>query len=508
MAQTSKNLIFKNTLFLFLRSFLVLLVGLYTSRVQLAKLGIEDYGTYSIIGSVMLLFGTVRSMFTNAIQRYLNYSQNGGKYDQGQIFNASLLLQLILTGAFLLLTETLGLYALCHLNLSPDQFRAAHIVYQITIASALVSILTVPYDALIIAHERLDVFAWLSILSSLLNLAVVYLLSLGPFSRLINYSILLFLVTCTMRAITAVYCHRHFKESRIRKTYNKPLLKEMSAFAGWNFLGYSGYSIMHQGVNYLLNLAGGVVVNAARAIAYTITGKAFEIAFNANTAFKPQTNSAAAEKDSSNFHKLLGHTANVSYSVFLLIIVPVLIFARPLIHLWLGQVPKYVIVFLLAISPYYLLRAMHELVNQFFVSIGEMKWYSIIELSTMILIIPLAWALLKSGQPFWTVLLCMSVLEALSHAGSVWLGAKKYRFPFKRYAKDVYLPFLLVSSLSIVLVAAAYCFGLAETEHWGQIILCGLGIECILAASIAFIVLSKQERSAIIMIISRWFKKA
>jgi len=507
MPQTSEKLIFKNSLLLSLRSFLVMLVGLYTSRVLLAKLGIEDYGTYNIVGSVVVLFGSVRAMFTNAIQRYLNYTKNGGEYNQVQVFNASLLLQLILAGAFLILTETLGIYALHNLNLTPEQHRDAQIIYQIAVATALVSIITVPYDALIIAHEKMDIFAWLSVLSSLLNLGIVYLLSLGPFSRLVNYAILVFLASCIIRGITAAYCHRRFKESRIQKTYSKPLLKEMTAFAGWNFLGYAGYSIMHQGVNYLLNLAGGVVVNAARAIAYTITSKANELVLNANTAFKPQTNAAAAEQDPSNFHKLLGYNAKASYSVFLLIMVPVLIFAQPFIQLWLGQVPEYVIVFLLAISPYYLLRTLHELVNQFFVSIGQMKWYSIIELATMILILPLSWALLKGGRPFWTVFLCMFVLEAVNHAGSVWLGARKYSFPFKRYAKDVYLPFLLVSSLSALLVIAAYRFGLAQLELWGRIILCGLGIECILATAMAFIVLSKQERHAILGHISLWIKR-
>lgn len=479
----------------------MLMVGLYVSRVLLKKLGIEDYGVYNIVGSIVVLFGMVRNMFTNAIQRFLNYSKNEEGDKQNEIFNAGLRLQLLLAGGFLVLTETIGLYAFIHLNLTEEQFTVAHVVYQMTIASAVVSILTVPYDALIIAKERMNIFAWLSIINSIMNLGVVYLISLGPFSRLVNYAILLFMVTCVIRCITIGYCCRNFKECRIRQIQDKMVMREMTGFAGWNFLGFAGLNVMHQGVDYLMNLAGGVVVNAARGVAYQVMGCANMLVSNADMAFKPQTNAAAANTDKSEFYKLLGYNAKTAFVCYLLIVVPLLIFARQAIGLWLGQVPEYVVDFLLAISPYYLLRSLHQLVNQFFVSIGEMKWYQVIEVCTMVMIIPMAWALLKGDYAFWTVFVGMTVVEAVNHAGSVWLAVRKYRFPLRYFVREVYLPFVIVTTVAFVMVYGAYEMGVPKMVSWSEIIGTGACVESAMLATIGLIVLNREERKRLVDVI-------
>ena len=299
--KSSKRLIAKNTVFLVGRSIFGILIGLYASRILLAKLGIENYGTYHIVGGVVVMFNSIRSLFTNAIQRYLNYSK-GDTQKQNLIFNTGIQVQLILVGVFLIIAESIGLYAVLHLNLSEEQFKAAHVVYQLSVAAAVILMLTIPYDALIISKEKMNVFAWLSILGQVLSLGIIYLIGLGPFSLLVNYAILVFAVSLFLRYVSVTYCQRHFEESRIRKIHDKTLISEMTAFAGWNFLGRTGLYVSHQGIDYILNLTGGVVVNAARSITYSVMKGANALVGNANMAFKPQTNAAAANEDKKEFY--------------------------------------------------------------------------------------------------------------------------------------------------------------------------------------------------------------
>ena len=504
----SNQLIAKNSFFLVSRSILGLVIGLYTSRVLLAKLGIDDYGVYHVVGSVVIMFNSVRMLFTNAIQRFLNYSK-GNIDKQNEIFNAGIRVQLLLSIVFVLLAETIGLYAFLNLNLSEEQFEPAHIVYQLSVATAVVSMMTIPYDALIVANERMNVFAWLSVLGMLFNLGIVYLISVGPFSTLINYAILVFLVSILLRFISAAYCKRHFEESQVRRFHNRTLVGEMTRFAGWNFLGRTGLYVSHQGIDYILNLSGGVVVNAARSIAYKVMGCANMLVGNADMAFRPQTNAAAADGDKREFYKLLGYNAKTAFVCYLLIVVPLLIFAQQVIGLWLGQVPEHVVVFLLAISPYYLLRSLHELVNEFFISIGEMKGYQIIEISTMALIVPVAWLLLGGGYPFWTVFICMAVFEALNHACTVWFACKKYGFPLGYFLKDVYLPFVGMTIIAVCMVYGGWTCRLAKVESILEVAGWCVVIGMVMLTSVACIVLKRQERESLYHMITqkRWKQK-
>ena len=490
------------------RSILGLVIGLYTSRVLLAKLGIDDYGVYHVVGSVVIMFNSVHALFTNAIQRFLNFSK-GDCSKQNEIFNAGIRVQLLLSVAFVLLAETIGLYAFLHLNLSEEQFAAAHIVYQLSVATAVVSMMTIPYDALIIAKEKMNVFAWLSVLRMLLNLGVVFLISVGPFSNLMNYAILVFLVSLLLRLISAGYCKRNFEESKVGRFHNQALIGEMARFAGWNFLGRTGLYVSHQGIDYILNLSGGVVVNAARSIAYKVMGCANMLVNNANMAFKPQTNAAAANEDKSEFFKLLGYNAKTAFVCYLLIVVPLLIFARQAICLWLGKVPEHVVVFLFAISPYYLLRSVHELVNQFFISIGEMKGYQVIEISTMALIVPAAWLLIRSGQPFWTAFICLVVFELLNHVCTVWFASRRHGFPLRYFIWDVYLPFAMMTVVAFCMVYGGVFFGLGEVESLLDVVGWCLVIELMMLALTAVIVLRRQERELLCALMAKklWVQK-
>lgn len=504
----SKRLIIRNSASLCIRSVIIALIGLYASRVLLKKLGVEDYGVYHIVTGVVLMFSSLRTMCTNAIQRFINYSKGeGNREKQVLVFNTGIQAQLILAIAFILLTESVGLYALWHLNLSNAQFSDAQIVYQLTIMTMVLSIVTVPHDALILAHEEMSVYARISILDWSLQLAVIYLINSGPFSKLVNYAILLFAVSCFIRLVTLCYCHRHYEESRLTRIHNWKLMKELYTFAGWNFLGYSGFNIAHQGVNYLLNLTGGVVVNAARSITYQVMSGVNTLVTNTNMAFNPQTNAAAAGDNKTHFYRLLGYNAKASFVCYLVIVVPILIFAKPLISLWLGQEPPFVVTFLMAISGYHLLLSLHVLVNQFFISIGQMKWYQLIEFFSILTILPCAWMLLRVGYPLWTVFIVMAIMELINHSGAVLLAMRKYDFPIRYFMKEVYMPFILMSMIAFIVVMVAYKIGAADCEGLVVVVSWIVAIECLMAVASYLIVLHKNERTQLQRIMLEWIEK-
>lgn len=494
--------IVKNSILLFFRSIFVLLIGLYASRVLLEKLGIEDYGVYHIVGGLVLMFNSFRTLFTNAIQRFLNFERGQGDYERvNRVFVTGMQVQLILSIVFLALAESIGLYAFLHLNFPEDRFQVALIVYQLTIATTLVSIATLPYDALIISNEKMNVYAWLSVWGSILHLGVVFLIDIGPLSHLVNLAILTLVTTVLMRGIAIAYCVRHFPESKLTKVFDRSLMKDMGQFAGWNFLGYTGLNITHQGVNYILNQYGGVVVNAARSIAYQVMRGTNMLVSNVNIAFKPQTNAAAASEDKRLFYHLLGYNAKAAFVSFLLIAVPILIFARQVLDIWLGQVPDYVVSFIFALSSYHLLRSLHELVNQFFVSIGEMREYQMIEICTMVFIIPVAILMLENDQPFWSVFVCMTGLETMNHGLTVWLAVRKFGFPLRLFIKDVYLPFGGMTGLAVCMIIGALQMGISETCSLVGVVLWTIGIEGLLLLVTFLTVFNKEDRYRILNIL-------
>lgn len=494
--------IVKNSILLFFRSIIVVVIGLYASRVLLKKLGIEDYGVYHIVGGVVLIFNSFRTMFTNAIQRFLNYERAQGDCERvNRVFVTGMQVQLALSIAFLVLAETLGLYAFLHLNIPEDRFQVALVVYQLTIVTALVSIATLLYDALIISNEKMNVYAWLSIWGSILHLGVVFLIDIGPLSHLVNLAILTLVTTVLIRGMAIVYSVRHFPESKLSNVYDRSLVRDMGQFAGWNFLGYTGLNITHQGVNYILNQYGGVVANAARSIAYQVMKGTNMLVSNVNIAFKPQTNAAAASVDKRQFYHLLGYNAKAAFVSFLLIAVPILIFARQVLDIWLGQEPDYAVDFIFALSGYHLLRSLHELVNQFFVSIGEMREYQMIEICTMVLIIPVAILLQEDDWPFWVVFVCMTGLETVNHGLTVWLAVRKYAFPLRLFIKDVYLPFGEMTGLAVCMIIGALQTGICETCSIAGVILWTIGIEGLFLLGTFLIVFNREDRHRILDIL-------
>ncbi len=487
-----------NVIFLFLRSILIILINLYAARVLLRKLGIEDYGIYNVVGGIIVTFNSFRLFFSSSIQRFLNFAKGQGDFNQlNKIFCIGVEIQVFLAIVLLIIMETIGLIAFINLNLTQEQFETAKVLYQLSIATAIVSMLTVPYDAVIIANEKMNVFAFFSIFDNLMRLIAIFLISLGPFHRLINYAILVLLVSVIIRFTSAFYCSHTFMEAHFKWTWDKQIFRKMGTFAGWNFFGNTGFSLTHEGVNYVLNIIGGIHLNAARTIVYQIFNALSSLTNNISVAFKPQTNAFAGKDDKSIFYGLLCYNAKTMFVLYIMITIPLIILSYHVVHLWLGQVPDFVVAFIPLIGLYNLLRTLHEPIDLFFNSLGELKYYQLIEISSMILNIPLSVFLLKIGMPLGTVFLGMSFIEIINHICIVSLATLKFKFPIKQFIKDVYIPFFIMLFISLI-IFTIYRVYLQPDLNFISLLFYSILAECFLALTAYFYVLKKQERKNII----------
>lgn len=484
---------------MFARSMVTMFISLYASRLLLQKLGIDDYGTYYVVGGIVTMFNVLRTFFSSSIQRFLNFTKGlGDKEKQNRIFNVGLEIQLALCIVFLLVLETFGIIAVNHLNIDTEKIFAVHVIFQLSIATAIVSMLTVPYDALIIANEKMGAFAGFAVTESLLRLIIIFFISIGPFDTLINYAVLAFIVAVIMRILNASYCSHLFPESKIHFTYDKKLFKEMGQFAGWNFLGNTGFSLCHEGINYILNQFGGVAINSARALAYQILNALNSLIGNVDIAFKPQVNASAAYDDRSTFFELLVYNAKITSTLYMLIMVPTVILVKPAIYLWLGNIPGHVVPFIICVSLYHLVRTVHLPIDLYFSSIGKLKYYQVIDLCYLSLNLPAAWLLLHFNYPYWTVFLSMTIIEIFSHLSVALLGAFKYDYPLKKFSRSLYRPFLTMTLVCISIVYVNNYIGIDETTSIAIVILIGLLNEIVLVLFMSFIMLNTYERKKVI----------
>ena len=329
----------------------LMLIGLYTSRVILKTLGVADYGTYNLVGGVISMFSILTSSLSTAISRFITFELGKGQSERlSRMFSTSVNVQLILGGVVVLLGETIGVWFLnTHLQIPADRMVAANWVLQCAIASFVLGLLMVPYNASLIAHENMNIFAYISILEAVLKLAIVFALYISPYDKLITYAILLFAVSCLICWIYASYCKQHYEECRYHYVYDRPLLKEMTGFAGWNLLGDGSWILNNYGVNILLNIffgpVTGLVLNAARGIATQVDNIVQSFVRNFMTALNPQITKSYAAGDLEYMHKLVFAGAKYSFFLMMFFAIPICLEAELILKLWLDVVPDYAVIF-------------------------------------------------------------------------------------------------------------------------------------------------------------------
>lgn len=337
----------KNALAMYIRMAVTMLVGLYTSRVILNVLGVEDYGTYNVVGGVVSMFSLLTASMSASISRYLTFSLGKGDRDGlRRVFSVSLEVQLFLAVVIVLAVEAVGVWFLnTQMKIPADRLVAANWVMQCSLVSFVVGLLMVAYNASIISHERMNIYAYISIWDAVMKLAIVYALYVSPFDKLKSYAVLLLVVSTLTTMFYWLYCKRHFEECRFRVARDKRLLKEMTSFAGWGMIGDGAWILNTEGVNILINMFFGVVLNAARGIATTVDNMVQNFVRNFMVALNPQIVKSYAAGDFDYMHRLIFMGSKYSYFLMLFFFIPISLETRTILTLWLKIVPDYAVAF-------------------------------------------------------------------------------------------------------------------------------------------------------------------
>lgn len=316
---SSNQRIAKNTLLLYFRMFLMMGVSLYTSRVVLQTLGVEDFGIYSVVGGIITMFAFINGGMVSATQRFITFELARGCMDRlKSVFSTSLQIHALISLIVVLLGETVGFWFLYEKMVIPDsRMQAAVWVYQCSIIACVVNIMSIPYNADIVAHEKMSAFAYISIVEAFLKLGIVYLLLLSPWDKLKVYAVLLLIVQLVIRFVYSYYCHKHFEEASYQHQMDKPLFREMVGFAGWSFWGNLAGVLYTQGLNIMLNIFFGPVVNAARGIAVQVQSAVQQFVSNFQMALNPQITKTYATGNLSQMHSLMFRSARFSFFIVL-----------------------------------------------------------------------------------------------------------------------------------------------------------------------------------------------
>ena len=408
MSQFSENnkRIAKNTLLLYFRMLLIIIVGLYTSRVVLNTLGVSDYGIYNVVGGIVAMLAFLNSAMVAASQRFISFELGTGNIEKlKKVFCTSVSIHIALAGIIFLIAETIGLWFVnTHLNIPAERMEAANWVYQCSILTLLLTVVSVPYNSCIVAHEHMKAFAYVSIVEAILKLLIVYLLLLGNFDKLILYAILVVAVAFIIRFVYGVYCKRHFEECTYQFVFDKKLFKEMFAFAGWSVIGNLGFSFKDQGSNIILNMFFGTTVNAARGVALQVNGILSNFSNNFTMALNPQITKQYAAGDVGASVKLVYAGCRYSFYLLLLIAIPVMINIDYLLQLWLGTVPEYTSQFLMLALVAALIDVMARPLVTTLQATGRIKVFQIAICIIVLCELPLAYLILHhGGKPYYAM---------------------------------------------------------------------------------------------------------
>lgn len=425
---------------LYVRMLVLLLVGLFTSRIVLSALGVEDFGIYTAVAGVVVLFNVLTTAVSSAISRYMAFELGREDFQRlKRVFVASRMVQLLLCLLLVVLTQTLGLWFVgTRMNLPPDRLEAARWVLECAMGLMVVNLLAVPYNALIITREKMGVFAGVSILEGLLKLLVAYLLYLSAGDKLIVYALLMLGVALIVRSIYVIYCHRYYAESRgslfERDALDRGLLREMFSFAGWNTLGTSAFLLNTQGINILQNIFFGVLVNAGRGIANQVEGVFKQFASNIMLAFNPQITRSYAAGDKEFCFNLVFRASKFTCLVLLLLAIPIWLETDTLLRLWLGQVPDYSVVFVRLTLLCTLIDMTSNAIFQLVLATGKVKKYALLTASVSLLVFPLSWLFFYAGFPPETSYEVFAIVYAFVFLMKIGLARSLAAFPAKRYA--------------------------------------------------------------------------
>ena len=450
----------KNTFFLYIRMLLIMAVSLYTSRVVLKTLGVEDFGIYNVVGGVVSMFSFLNGTISGATQRFLSYEIGTNNKERLQkVFNTAVGIHIIISVLILFLAETIGLwFVLNKLVIPEDRMTASIWVYQFSVASSILFLMSMPYNACIIAHEKMGAFAYITVIDVVLKLLIVYLLQIGGFDKLILYAVLMFVVQLTIRFIYNIYCTRHFAESKYKLEWDKSLAKEMTGFAAWTLFGGFASIGFSQGINILLNMFFGPVVNAARAIAVQVDNAIQSFVNNFQTAVNPQIIKQYAANNMNEVYKLVFAGSRYSFYLLLFMAIPVFFEATTILNIWLDEVPDHTVNFLRITILVLLIGALSGPLITASNATGRIKEYQIIVGSILLLIVPIAYfALINGCNPEFVFWIYFSI-SFIAQTARLLLIRKLIKLSLRRYFKEVVIRISLTTIVALLLPFMVYYY--------------------------------------------------
>lgn len=495
---SSSGRIVKNTIALYGRSLLVLAVSLYTSRVILNALGVEDYGLYNVVGGVITMLGFLNTTMQATFQRYFNVAMGKGNEDEVKtLFKTALSVQILLALVVVVLSETVGLWFLSNKLVIPNgRMGAAQILYQVTIASFVIAVFKGPFGALIIAYEKMGIYAVFSVLESVLKLAVALIVGHYAGDRLILYSFLCFFLGFVDFLLYFVFCKVRIPTTSLGFNWGKGLLTKMLSFSTWSMIGTLAYTLKSQGLNIVLNLFFGTVVNAARGVASQVLHAVNQFINSFQTAFRPQLTKLYASGDYDAAMRLYYGATKLSYYLIFTISLPILLETPYILHIWLGdKVPEYSAVFTRLILLTAFVSAFANPTSCIAHATGNIKKFSLLTSVVNLLIVPIAYLFLKLGFGPTSAMVVSLVITIIVQGIRIIVVSEITVLTVVDYIKNVVLPVSLYTVLSIVAPAALM---LTMTSGWFRLLLV-LVVSVISSLGFAWLVgLNKMEKTFVL----------
>lgn len=450
---TNNKRIAKNTFLLYFRTFITIILSLYSFRVVLDALGETDFGVYNIVGGVVVLFAFVQTAMTSATQRFINYEMGCGNSNSiSRVFSMSMTVHISIALLVILFAETIGLWFVnTQLNIPENRQYAAQWVYQFSVLATCFNLIRMPYHATIIAHERMSFYAYLSIFESILKLVIIYVLIISPSNKLILYSILVSSVSLVLLFIYKIYCNLTFKVTKYRLFWDRELYAKILSFTWWSLFGSAANTGVKQGLNVLFNIFNGVIANAALGIATQVQVALTAFMGNLNVASNPQIVKYYAEGKYSDFIKLINQVSKFSFLLVYLLALPLIICADPILHLWLNEVPEYTVLFTKLVLAYSVIDALSMPFWMGVQATGNIAKYQCL-ISTLILInLPIAFLLLYFGYSPVYVLFVRVIVNVIVHIARVIFLKNMVCFSLIEYARIIVRLILVVIITSLVL---------------------------------------------------------
>lgn len=483
----------KNTLMLYFRMFFMMILGLFTSRIVLQALGETDYGVYNVVGGVVAMFAVISGTLSSSVARFITFEMGKGTEAQlNKVYSTSIIIQALLSIVIIAIAEPVGLWFIENkMTIDPIRIPAAEWVLHFSIFSFVVNLMSIPQTASITAHEKMSAYAYIGILDGVLRFAVAMAVMRSHGDRLVLYAMLMAASVMIVRMVYSRYCSRHFEECHFKFVFDKPLLKEMFSFAGWNFIGETAGVLRDQGGNILINIFFGPAVNAARGLALQINNVVTGFVTNFMTAVNPQITKSYASGDHTYMFSLVRKASRMSYYLLFILALPVIFNAETVLNLWLKDVPEHSALFMQLFLIFALSESLSRPLITSVLASGKVRDYQLVVGGIQLLNLPIAYMLLKAGYvPEITVDVSIG-LSMLCLVVRLWMLKRNIGFPMGEFLRRVVLNVLLVTIVAIVPCVLISIY-LPMTFTGFIINVCA----CVLLAllSVLFVGCSKDER--------------